>query len=182
MIPCSVAGFYSKGRCANRQGRGKGKKEKEGKEKYLEPDVLGYQQERSVITSFAKTLPNLNTYKYIHTHTHTAGVHVHLIYFTHSHTCCSSLSLSVRSMKVKSSLCADSWARRRFSSSRSAIIYHTVEQFNPMTCRQVFPVAGFSVCIPQPIMFLEKKNILLDDPASQSVTFNTTIGRISKKI
>ena len=89
-------------------GRGEGK----GRQKKSFPaDVLIHQRARSVSTSPAEA-------------------HSTLLDLLHvSHTCCSSLSLSVRSMKVKSSLCAASWARRRFSSSRSAIIY---QRYSPM--------------------------------------------------
>lgn len=89
-------------------GRGEGK----GRQAKSRPaDVLVHQGARAVSTSSAEAYRTLLD-----------RLHV-------SHTCCSSLSLSVRSMKVKSSLCAASWARRRFSSSRSAIIYQT---YSPM--------------------------------------------------
>lgn len=55
------------------------------------------------------------------------------------HTCCNSLSLSVCSKKAKSSLRAEAWALRLFSSCRSAIIcqtYSPMKELYDMTRRQ----------------------------------------------
>lgn len=83
----------------------------------------------SVSNNFYKNLTFHFTKAYKHKHTHT---HCSMYLLHAGPTCCSSSSLSVCSMKVKSARCAESWMCLRFSSSKSAIIYQIYSQVKNM--------------------------------------------------
>lgn len=124
MLPCSVAWFSITAATL--------KKDRQAEER---------EREATNSTTCARLSRKLyQTYKCTHTHTHVAHIVQRDMYTLHllhvGHTCSSSLSFSACSMKVKSSFCADFWAHRRFSSSRSAIIYQTVKQVDHLTWRR----------------------------------------------